>query len=86
LSLEYTAVGDAGFAKLAGLAGLTELRLDRTNITDASVNILTGLTNLKYLDIYHTLISEQGFQLLKKALPGCRINWSLDSTRRERRT
>jgi hypothetical protein len=50
------------------------------------VKELTALRNLKYVDVYHTSISEQGFHSLQKALPGCRINWSLDATRRERRT
>ena len=44
------------------------------------------MRNLKYVDMYHTVVSEKGFESLKKALPGCQINWSLDSTKRERRT
>ena len=51
-------------------------------LMDASEN----LRKLKYVDVYHTVISEQGFESLKKALPGCQINWSLDSTKKERRT
>ena len=80
------ATTDAGFAKLAGLTALSELRLDHTEISDASAKAMTDLRNLKYVDLYHTSISEQGFQSLKKALPGCQINWSLDSSKRERRT
>jgi Leucine-rich repeat (LRR) protein len=86
LSLEYTPVTDTGFAKLAALTSLSELHLDHTEITDASVKGLTSLRNLKYVDVYHTSISEQGFNSLHKALPACRINWSLDAARRERRT
>ena len=86
LSLEYTAVGDAGFAKLAGITGLTELHLDHVNLTDASLKVLTGLTKLRYIDLYHTSLSEEGYESLKKALPNCEINWSKDSTRRERKT
>jgi len=86
LSLEYTPVTDAGFARLANLTSLSELHLDHTEITDASVKALGGLRNLKYIDVYHTSISEQGFNSLQKTLPGCRINWSLDAARRERRT
>jgi hypothetical protein len=48
--------------------------------------MLTGLSRLRYIDLYHTLVSEQGIQSLKKALPDCKINWNLDSTRRGRRT
>jgi hypothetical protein len=86
LSLEYTPIGDAGFAKLAGLTALAALHLDHTDISDASIKAMTDLHKLKYVDVYHTVISEQGFESLKKALPGCQINWSLDSTKRERRT
>jgi Leucine-rich repeat (LRR) protein len=86
LSLEYTVVGDAGFAKLAGLTALTELHLDHVNITDASIKVLTGLSKLRYIDLYHTSLSEQGYESLKKALPSCDINWNKDSTKRERRT
>jgi hypothetical protein len=60
LTFDYTEVTDAGFARLATLTGLTELHLDRTDITDASLAMLSGLRNLRYLDAYHTLISEPG--------------------------
>ena len=86
LSFDYTAVSDTGFAKLAGLTALTELRLARTDLTDASVATLSGFRNLRYLDAYHTLITEPGIERLKKALPACRINWSQNSARRERRS
>ena len=86
LSLEYTTVTDAGFAKLAGLSSLAELHLDHTEITDASVKMLDRPAQSRVRRLYHTLISEQGFESLKKALPGCQINWSLDATRRERRS
>ena len=55
-------------------------------LTDASLKVLAGMRNLHYVDLYHTLLSEQGFEGLKKALPECKINWNKDSTRRERRT
>src|SRR5258707_2005188 len=86
MSLEYTPVGDAGFAKLAGLASITELHLDQADITDASVKVLSGFTKLRYVDLYHTEVSETGYESLKKALTGCTVNWSRDAARRERRT
>jgi len=85
LSLEYTSVGDAGFAKLAGLP-LAELHLDHTNLTDASVKALGALSRLRYMDLYHTELTQQGYDSLKKALPACTINWSKDSAKRERRS
>jgi hypothetical protein len=44
------------------------------------------LRALKDLDLYHTLVSEKGFEQLKTLLPGCRIQYDRDSTRRERRS
>jgi len=85
LSLEYTSVGDAGLAKLTGLP-LLELHLDHTNLTDASVKALGALSKLRYMDLYHTEFTQQGYDSLKKALPGCTINWSKDSAKRERRS
>jgi hypothetical protein len=84
--LEYTAIDDAGFAKLTNLTSMMELHLDHVALTDASVKLLTGMSKLNYLDLYHTGFSEQGYENLKKALPGCNINWNKDSTKRERRT
>ena len=85
LSLEYTSVSDAGFAKLTRLP-LAELHLDHTNLTDASVKTLGALSKLRYMDLYHTELTQQGYDSLKKALPACTINWSKDSTKRERRS
>jgi Leucine-rich repeat (LRR) protein len=86
LNLNYTTVGDAGFLKLSGITTLTELKLDRTDIGDASLQVLSAQKNLKYADLYHTLISAQGHTTLTKALPRCEINYSLDAIRSRRRT
>ena len=56
------------------------------DLTDAGVAHLGGLRGLKELDLYHTLVSEKGFEQLKALLPGCRIQYDRDSTRRERRS
>jgi hypothetical protein len=50
------------------------------------VSWLLGQKNLKYIDLYHTLISEQSYQSLRKALPTAEVNWSLDAGRTRRRT
>jgi len=65
---------------------MAELHLDHVALTDKSLKVLSGMTNLKYMDLLHTEFSEQGYENLKEALPGCNINWNKDSTRRERRT
>jgi hypothetical protein len=86
LNLNYTPVSDTGIALLAGHTAFTDLKLDRTDLSDKSVSWLVSQKNLKYLDLYHTQLSEQGFNSVKKALPNARINWSLDAARARRRT
>jgi hypothetical protein len=68
------------------LANLASLELDSVDLTDAGIAHLGGLRALKDLDLYHTLVSEKGFEQLKTLLPGCRIQYDRDSTRRERRS
>ena len=58
----------------------------RTDITDASVGLLRSWRNLRYMDLLHTQISEEGHGTLTKELPNCEINWNLDATRQRRRT
>ena len=65
---------------------MSDLRLDRTDLTDKSLSWLSAQKNLKDLDLYHTQLSEQGFNSVKKALPKAEINWSLDAARARRRT
>jgi len=86
LNLNYTPVSDDGIALLAENKAFIELKLDRTDVTDKSLGWLSGQTNLKYLDLYHTRLSEQAYQSLRKALPKTDINWSLDASRARRRT
>ena len=69
LNLNYTPVTDAGLALLSKHTDFTDLRLDRTDLTDKSATWLASQKNLKYLDLYHTQLSEQGFNGLRKALP-----------------
>ena len=83
---QHTPVTDVGFEKLYGNTSFSELKLDRTDLTDKSLSWLTGQKNLKYLDLYHTLMTEPGFLTLKKAQPKTEINWSLDAARTRRRT
>ena len=61
---------------------LTELLLDTVELTDAGVAHVAALKNLRQLDLYHTLVTDKGFQQLKRALPDCVIHYSRDSARR----
>ncbi len=84
LNLDYTAFNDEGLKMLAALP-LAELRLDSANITDASVDTIASMKNLKFVNLYHTLVSEEAHGRLVKALPQTRIIWDRDSKLPNRR-
>ncbi|PYR40736.1 MAG: hypothetical protein DMF93_10265, partial [Acidobacteria bacterium] len=75
-----------GLARLSGLTKLTDLALDSVDLTDAGVAALAGIKSLRELDLYHTLVTDKGYEQLKQALPGCRIHYERDSAKRERRS
>jgi hypothetical protein len=59
--------------------------LDSAKVTDGSTADLQVLSQLKHLNLYHTLVTERGFERLKEALPGCEIVWDRDSSLPTRR-
>jgi len=61
------------------------LRLDSATISDASIDTLRTKEHLQYLNLYHTLVTEKGFQTLKTALPKCDIVFDRDSAQPTRR-
>jgi Leucine-rich repeat (LRR) protein len=79
LRLGYAEVTDAGLTELA------DLSLDSTLITDKSTPQLRLWTKVKSLNLYHTLVTQQGYLELKSALRDCRIIWDADSSRPNRR-
>jgi hypothetical protein len=44
------------------------------------------MASLKELNLYHTLVTDQGFKDLKAALPGCEIVYERDSALSNRRS
>lgn len=76
LNFSDTLVDDEGLQKLPVLPGLTELRLANTSLTDASVLHLSQFTMLKLLDLNGTSLTPSGLAELRKAIPGCTIEWS----------
>jgi hypothetical protein len=83
LNLDYTKVSEKG---LAGITpGLVYLRLDSATISDASIDALRAKGELRYLNLYHTLVTEKGYEALKAALPKCEIVFDRDSAQPTRR-
>jgi len=49
------------------------LYLQYTQVTDEGLKHLVGLTNLRWLELGETKVTQQGIEDLKKALPRCTI-------------
>jgi Leucine-rich repeat (LRR) protein len=58
---------------LSKLPGLQRLRLDHTQVTDAGLRHLKGLTRLELLDLDSTQVSDAGVVELQRALPDLKI-------------
>jgi hypothetical protein len=84
--LTITKVTDPGSAVKKGDIVLeldsSELKLLKAQ---AEVEPLKLLVNLKVLNLYHTLVTERGFETLKASLPNCRIIWDRESSLPNRR-
>jgi len=55
------------------LAGLQELWLPSTPVTDAGLDHLHGLAGLQYLQLGDTQVTDAGVAKLRKVLPKCEI-------------
>lgn len=75
LVLSETGISDDGLAHLACLTELQVLSLDATNITDAGLTHLEALGSLEFLDLHGTEVTDAGVENLRKALPGCSIDY-----------
>jgi hypothetical protein len=49
------------------------LDLSGTSVGDGAIEHLTGLANLRNLDVRRTRFSDAGLRLLKESLPSCDI-------------
>lgn len=76
LNCSNTLVNDEGLSKLPVLPGLTDLRLSNTFVTDASIPHLSRFTSLTHLELLETSITPEGLAEIRKAIPGCKIEWS----------
>jgi hypothetical protein len=84
LRLDFTKVTDKGIDALKALR-LEELTLVATDVDDAGAELIAAMPNLKVLDLYHTLVSERGYERIKSSLPHCNIVWEKDSALPSRR-
>jgi serine/threonine protein kinase len=67
-------ITDAGFSHCYNKwLSMTDLDLECAGITDATVPYLAKMHSLKMLNIKNTMISAQGIDSLKRALPACTI-------------
>ena len=64
LNLRDTKITSAGLVHLKGLAKLTRLHLERTNVGDEGIVNLTKLTTLEYLNLYGTKITDKSLDHL----------------------
>jgi hypothetical protein len=53
---------------------LQSLDLQETNVTDAGLKHLRGLTQLDSLDLRKTKVTDAGVANLQRALPNCKID------------
>ncbi len=81
------ALQDAAIAAIRKLGGrvtidtkspdrpVTHVDLHNTQVTDAGLVHLKGLTRLQTLNLYRSQVTDAGVKELRAALPNCRIEW-----------
>ena len=74
LSIQFTGVGDAGLETLRELSHLQHLEVAATKVTDASIPRLIQFQKLTRLTVTYSGVTPQGIELLRSALPLCRID------------
>lgn len=55
------------------LACVANVSFDGTQVTDAGLDNLSGLTQLRELDLNFTKVTDAGVKKLRQALPKCEI-------------
>ena len=69
---------------VCGMSVLVAL-LEKTKGLDLFTALLASISTLKSLDLYHTLVSDKGYERIKTSVPKCSIFWDKDSTLPSRR-
>ena len=73
LTLHQNSVEPDSLRELGKFQHLETLTVVDSELTDADVALFTGLTGLKSLNINRNAFSPDGIAMLRKSLPGCRI-------------
>lgn len=68
-------IDDRGMTHVAEMTQLDSLSLNGLPITDAGLQKLHSLQNLKLFSAYVTDCSEEGIDEFRKAVPGCEVRW-----------
>lgn len=64
---------DAGIQAIASMKQLKWLKAEGRHVTDASVDVLLGFTELKHLILPGTRLSDESLSKLRKGLPDCKV-------------
>jgi len=67
---------DAALAQFRNCKRFVTLNLAGTQVTDATLEALVQHTGMRELNLSGTQVSAAGVEKLRKALPGCRVEWS----------
>jgi internalin A len=78
LDLTKLPLTDRWLVDLRGLKNLQALNLAGKEVTDAGRKELAGLKNLRWVDLTGTKVTDAGVEELRKALPTCDIERSLE--------
>lgn len=76
LWLADTSVTGKGLDALAELKNLKMLGLTNTGVSDEDLGRLSSLSSLENLNVKGTMVTQNGVEQLKQAIPGCEIEFS----------
>ena len=59
--------------------------IDSADVGDEAVDVLASMPKLEWVNLYHTVVTSNGAEKLRKAMPKTQIAWDRDSARPNRR-
>lgn len=73
LYLSNTTIDDGNLHQIASLTGLRRLYIYHTEISDSALPGLFTMKWLKWLTFSGTMVTEEGLEVLRRELPGCKV-------------